>query len=557
MAVTTELTALDESEMAPAVVSEPEVSLPIGAIPATPPPVARAEEVEVAPPMMSPSASEKSPSVMPEPEVALPVGASPSAPPPVTSVVEEVEVAPPVMPAVSSAEPSASLPEAAEVAPALPKRNASISEPVAAPEVEAKISEETPPEKEVPPASTQKNQSAIAAFSNKSREALLRLQEIFVTYRTFSWSFLKELGTIPRRRRRAREALHVYWNWMQQEKANALALPDGEVKSSLLQLIEMVEHQFPSLRNDARAWVGDGWRKTILLVLAVVSVAVGFGVGIPATLPVVQTYLSHAAPPPVSVPEVAVEPEVPPVTQDTAYLLLSCERSSFGRVKRIRVFSSEGKEIAEFPPQISKVKRPSLTVIPAGECGVSLETAQGQIVGSLSLAVGQKRYIDLSKWTESGATAPVKVTSNPSGKEILCDGVMMGKAPLIARVVLGIHRLRIFIPGFPPEEQTVMVSDDEGQKVALSVTVAKLVIQLPEQEPSRNIRVFVNGSIVSSPQSHVVLSGQQLVAIYDGDLLIGQQHVTVEAGEEARMKIVPMSGGGLALTGPEKETAIP
>ncbi|MES2309004.1 MAG: hypothetical protein V4507_09100 [Verrucomicrobiota bacterium] len=389
----------------------------------------------------------------------------------------------------------------------------------------------------------------VVAMKGRMKEKIQNLLKTFVNYKTFSVAFILQIPKVVTRRRKAKLAIREFSEWIESEKAQIQKIEDPIKKSVLEKGSIVFEHEMLQLRRKGVNWVQQGWKKSALILIWLASLFIGLSVGVPS---LVRTYIRKPLQK-VEVKEIEGAENIPVEAVKkpqgpSSYLLLSCEDSQMGRLGRIRVYDREGKELANFPPILNPMKKKLLTQIPSGECGVIIETGEYPIVGSLELTPNQRRFIDLSKWTDSAARALVEIQSTPDGIPIVCNGAWVGKGFAKVYLIAGVHRIWAALPNFPAQEQHIMIVDDRELTIGVNINMGRFVFKIADniKKLHPQFKIMVNGSIVSDLDSHAVLSGYHSVKIMDAGRVVTQQEVKLDAAEEATFQIQQLEDGQLS-----------
>ena len=395
----------------------------------------------------------------------------------------------------------------------------------------------------------------VVEMKNRTKEKGEELLKSFVSYKTFSFSFILQIPKVVLRRRKVKQVVRDYLQWVEEEKLKIIAIEDPIKKEVLEKASIVFDQEMSILRRRGMSWMRQGWRKSFLIITWIVAFIVALAIGIPSLM---RMYFSTPLRPAVMKEMKGVEGVEAAETASTeaskkdqgpvSYLLLSCEESEIGKLGRIRVYDREGVEVANFPAKINPMKKRLLIQVPAGELGVIIETEGFPIVGVLELSPNQRRFIDLSKWTDPGARATVNIESTPEGIPIICDGAWVGKGFATFYLISGIHKIWASLPNFPPQEQQIMIVDDRELNFKVMVNMGRFVFEVPDRVKKIHpqLKVYVNGSLVLNWESHPVLFGYYTVKVMDMGRVIMQQEVNLEAADEAIFKIQRLEGGQLS-----------
>jgi hypothetical protein len=399
----------------------------------------------------------------------------------------------------------------------------------------------------------------VVAMKGRMKEKIQDLLKTFVTYKTFSVAFIIQIPKVISRRRKAKLVIREFSDWIEAEKSKIQKVEDPLKRGILEKGSIAFDQEMQQLRKKGMNWVGQGWRKSFLLLAWMASVVVAFSVGIPS---LVRMYVRKPIQK-VEVKEMQGAENLPVEEQKKAqgpssYLLLSCDQSQMGKLGRIRVYDRDGKELANFPPNLNPMKKKILTQIPSGECGVIIETGEYPVVGSLELTPNQRRFIDLSKWTDPAARALIEIQSTPEGIPIICNGAWIGKGFAKVYLIAGVHKIWASLPNFPAQEQHIMVVDDREQTIGVNINMGRFIFKVSEAVKKSNpqLKVMVNGSLVSDLNSHAVLSGYHLVKVMDAGRIIAQQEVKLDAAEEATFQVQRLDDGQLSAAMVSKKSLL-
>lgn len=407
------------------------------------------------------------------------------------------------------------------------------------------------------------NDPDVLELKARLKEKSLEVATLFVKYKTFSLSFIKQLPSIAKRRKKLRLGLRDFSDWIEKERQKIQKIEDPSKKMILEKASVIFEQELHAVANKGKKWVRDGWSKAVLVILWMVLCVVAFGVGIPSLY---KTY-SKKILKPVVVQEIPVPDSLEAEPSDQTdphekvsqgYLLLSCQSSQVGVFGTIRVFDKEGNQVASFPHVLNPLKRKSLTPVPSGELGVVIQTEEESIVGTIELNPNQRRYIDLSRWTDPSSRAIVKIQTSPEGLPILCNGVPLGKSFSRVYLIAGSHKVWAGIPNFPTQDVSLIVADDQEQSVTVAVSMGRFLFKIaPEiSKTNRNLKVFVNAVLVTNLNSYPVLSGHHLVKIMDSGRVILEQRVDLEPAEEVTFLVSKLEDGQLGAALISKKSAL-
>ncbi len=383
----------------------------------------------------------------------------------------------------------------------------------------------------------------------RMKEKVQEILKTFINFKTFSISFIVQMPQVILRRRKVKQGLRVFSEWIENERALIQATEDLVKKERLEKASIIFDQEMLILRKKGVLWIRQGWRKSFLILIWIVSLIMGLAFGLPS---VARIYFPKALHKPV-VTEIVLNEnisteEIKKDVGPTSYLLLSCEQSQMGKLGKIRVYDREGKEVAIFPANVNKMKKKVLTEVPAGELGVIIETGEYPIVGKLEIFPSQRRFIDLSKWTDIGARALVRIQSTPEGIPIVCNGGVIGKGFASVYFIAGIHKIWAALPNFPAQEQHLMVVDDRELDLVVTVNMGRFVFQCSDQIKKMHpqLKIYVNGSLILNWESYPLLFGYYTIKITDAGKTVMQQEINLAAADEVVFRVQRLEEGVLS-----------
>ncbi len=385
----------------------------------------------------------------------------------------------------------------------------------------------------------------------RMKEKVQEILKTFVNFKTFSLSFILQIPKVLLRRRKVKQGLRAFSDWIETETIRIQAIEDPIKKAVLIKSSIVFDQELLHVRKKGISWIRQGWRKSFLVGAWIISLIVGLSFGIPS---VIRIYFPSPLRPAVSkeiaLPEVTLPEVAKKELGRRSYLLLSCEESEMGKLGKIRVYDREGKEVAVFPANVNTMKKKVLTEVPSGELGVIIETEEFPILGTVELSPNQRRFIDLSKWTDVEARALARIESTPEGIPIACNGAWVGKGYATVYLIAGVHKIWAALPNFPAQEQQIMVIDDRDLELKVTVNMGRLIFKVSDQIKKMHpqLKIQVNGSLISNWDSYSLLFGYYTIKITDSGRTILQQDLNLAAADEVIFKIQDLEGSQLSAS---------
>ena len=385
----------------------------------------------------------------------------------------------------------------------------------------------------------------------RMKEKVQEILKTFVNFKTFSLSFILQIPKVLVRRRKVKQGLRTFSDWIETETSRIEAIEDPIKKAVLVKSSIVFEQELLHVRRKGISWIRQGWRKSFLVGAWVISLIVGLSFGIPSVIRIYfPTPLRPAVSKEIALPEATLLEAPKKDLGARSYLLLSCEASEMGKLGKIRVYDREGKEVAVFPANVNTMKKKVLTEVPSGELGVIIETEEFPILGTLELAPNQRRFIDLSKWTDTEARALAHIESTPEGIPISCNGAWVGKGYATIYLIAGVHKIWASLPNFPAQEQQIMVIDDRDLELMVTVNMGRLIFKVSDQVKKMHpqLKIQVNGSPILNWDSYSLLFGYYTIKITDSGRTVLQQDLNLAAADEVVFKIQSLEGNQLSAS---------
>ena len=385
----------------------------------------------------------------------------------------------------------------------------------------------------------------------RMKEKVQEILKTYVNFKTFSLSFILQMPKVFGRRRKVKQGLRTFSDWIETEINRIQAIEDPIKKAVLVKSSIVFDQELLHVRKKGVSWIRQGWRKSFLVGAWAISLIVGLSFGIPSVIRIYfPTPLRPAVSKEIALPEVIL-PEAPKKELGArSYLLLSCEESEMGKLGKIRVYDREGKAVAVFPANVNTMKKKVLTEVPSGELGVIIETEEFPILGTVELSPNQRRFIDLSKWTDVGARALARIESTPEGIPIACNGAWVGKGYATVYLIAGVHKIWAALPNFPAQEQQIMVIDDRDLELMVTVNMGRLIFNVSDQIKKMHpqLKIQVNGSPILNWGSYSLLFGYYTIKITDSGRTVLQQDLNLAAADEVVFKIQALEGNQLSAS---------